>query len=126
MKAQDISAHYTTVSFRKLFYTDLYVQVVVSFMLGMSVGYVALILCADRFTSKGQNLARVVDNAVARVEAPLLALWGAEGTVGRTDDVPNTWRETADDVSGLALDCGRAPQEERPEEVVAEPRRFVA
>ncbi len=60
------------------------------------------------------------------VRAPLLALWGAEGTVGKLYDVLETWREVADDVRGRGLACGHLLQEERPEEVVAELRAFLA
>ena len=47
----------------------------------------------------------------ARSTAPLLALWGAKGTVGALYDVLATWREKAVDVRGRALDCGHALQE---------------
>lgn len=56
---------------------------------------------------------------------PLLALWGAEGTVGTLYDVLETWREVADDVRGRGLACGHLLQEERPEEVIAELRGFL-
>ena len=36
----------------------------------------------------------------ARITAPLLALWGAKGTVGQLYDVLETWREKALDVRG--------------------------
>jgi haloacetate dehalogenase len=47
-----------------------------------------------------------------RIEAPLLALWGAKGLVGKLYDVLATWREKAGDVRGMALDCGHTLQEE--------------
>ncbi len=50
------------------------------------------------------------------VTAPLLALWGAKGTVGALYDVLEIWRERATDVRGRVLDCGHTLQEERPEE----------
>ena len=53
-----------------------------------------------------------------RVEAPLLALWGAKGTVGQTYDVLATWREKASDVRGRGLDCGHTLQEEAPDAVI--------
>jgi len=61
-----------------------------------------------------------------RVTSPLLALWGAEGTVGQLYDVPETWRDVASDVRGRALDCGHLLQEERPGETLAELRAFLA
>ena len=51
------------------------------------------------------------------VEAPLLALWGARGLVGRSYDVLATWREKAVDVQGHALPTGHYLPEEAPEAV---------
>ncbi|GAB3457543.1 alpha/beta hydrolase [Streptomonospora sediminis] len=49
---------------------------------------------------------------------PLLALWGAQGTVGKTYDVPATWRDVSTaGVEGHALPCGHLVQEESPTEV---------
>ncbi len=67
------------------------------------------------------------DRAAGRALAmPLLALWGAAGTVGRLYDVLETWREVADDVRGRALPCGHLLQEERPSDVLADLREFLA
>ena len=57
--------------------------------------------------------------------APLLALWGAKGTVGALYDVLETWREKAVDVRGRAMDCGHTPQEEAPEDTVTEVIGFL-
>ncbi|AWN54356.1 alpha/beta hydrolase [Methylobacterium sp. 17Sr1-1] len=76
-------------------------------------------ICEDYRAAATIDLAHDAADAEARVEAPLLALWGAKGTVGRTYDVLETWREKARDVRGRALDCGHTLQEERPEEVSA-------
>jgi haloacetate dehalogenase len=54
-----------------------------------------------------------------RIEAPLLALWGAKGRLEAWYDVPAIWRDWARDVRGRALDCGHYLPEERPEEVAA-------
>jgi len=51
--------------------------------------------------------------------APLLALWGAKGVVGQLYDVAATWRERADDVTGMALECGHLLPEEAPDETLA-------
>jgi len=59
------------------------------------------------------------------VTAPLLALWGAKGTVGALYDVLETWREKATDVHGRGLDCGHTLQEERPDELLDELLRFL-
>ncbi|UHD47843.1 alpha/beta hydrolase [Aureimonas altamirensis] len=61
-----------------------------------------------------------------RIEAPLLALWGAQGTVGQLYDVLETWREKAHDVRGRALECGHSPQEESPEETLRELFAFLS
>lgn len=60
-----------------------------------------------------------------RVTAPLLALWGARGRVGRAYDVEAVWRTVADDVHAVALDCGHFPAEERPAETLEALERFL-
>lgn len=57
---------------------------------------------------------------------PLLALWGARGTVGRCFDVLALWRQRATDVTGHALDCGHYLPEEAPEELQAALEQFLA
>lgn len=59
-------------------------------------------------------------DASARVTAPLLALWGAKGLVGKLYDVPAVWREKARSVTGHALDCGHFLPEERAEDTAAQ------
>ncbi|MFM7346485.1 MAG: alpha/beta fold hydrolase [Tagaea sp.] len=66
------------------------------------------------------------ERAGKKVEAPLLALWGAMGTVGALYDVLATWRAVANDVQGRALSCGHTLQEELPEETVAALTAFLA
>lgn len=61
-----------------------------------------------------------------RVESPLLALWGAEGTVGALYDVLDTWRACADDVAGAALSCGHLLQEEAPDALLLALTPFLA
>jgi haloacetate dehalogenase len=61
-----------------------------------------------------------------RVEAPLLAMWGTRGVVGRGPDNPvAVWREHATDVTGVGLDAGHYLVEERPEETLAALERFL-
>jgi haloacetate dehalogenase len=55
-----------------------------------------------------------------RVTAPLLALWGTHGFVGKHyGDVLAIWREYADHVDGGPLPCGHYVPEEAPEETTA-------
>ncbi len=65
------------------------------------------------------------DRAAAhRVQAPLRALWGAQGVVGRCFDVLALWRAAATEVSGRALDCGHYIAEEQPAELLADMLNF--
>ncbi len=82
-------------------------------------------ICEDYRAAATIDLEHDTADAEKRVAVPLLALWGAKGTVGRTYDVLETWREKATDVSGWALDCGHTLQEERPDDVLAELTRFL-
>lgn len=61
-----------------------------------------------------------------RIECPVLVLWAGRDELGRWFDVLATWRSWAGDVSGRALDCGHFLAEEKPAEVAAELRAFLA
>ena len=61
-----------------------------------------------------------------RLEMPVLALWGASGLLG-SQPALDIWREYANDVRGRAIpECGHFLPEERPAEVLAELRAFLA
>lgn len=79
-------------------------------------------VCEDYRAAAGIDLEHDAEDEAAgrKIAAPLLALWGALGTVGALYDVPETWREKAVSVRGRALDCGHTLQEERPEETLSE------
>lgn len=77
-------------------------------------------ICEDYRAAAGIDLAHDDADKDKRITAPLLALWGARGTVGALYDVLETWREKARDVRGRALDCGHTLQEECPDEVLGE------
>ncbi|MDE1145860.1 MAG: alpha/beta hydrolase [Azospirillaceae bacterium] len=77
-------------------------------------------ICEDYRAAATIDLRHDAEDANARVTVPLLALWGAQGTVGQLYDVLATWRDKATDVRGRALDCGHTLQEERPQEVLSE------
>lgn len=55
-----------------------------------------------------------------KITMPVLALWGAQGVVGRMFDCLADWQAVAEDVRGRALDCGHFLPEERPRETLAE------
>ena len=55
------------------------------------------------------------DRGVKRIGCPVLALWGAQGSLGDWYDVLAVWRDWADDVRGGALDCGHYLPEEAPD-----------
>jgi len=50
-----------------------------------------------------------------RIQAPLLALWGAKGMMPRWYDVTAIWRDWAEDVRGQEIDSGHYLAEEAPE-----------
>ena len=57
---------------------------------------------------------------------PVLAIWGTRGVVGKLFDCLAEWRAVAHDVTGVALDSGHFVPEERPVEVAASIRTFLA
>lgn len=82
-------------------------------------------ICEDYRAAAGIDLMHDAADAEKRIEAPLLALWGARGTVGALYDVLETWREKAIDVRGHAIDCGHSPQEEAPEILLKSLEEFL-
>jgi len=65
------------------------------------------------------------DKAGTQINCPVHALWGSKGTVGVMWDVLATWRaKCVAPVTGGPLDCGHFLQEERPQELLEELRRF--
>jgi haloacetate dehalogenase len=65
-------------------------------------------------------------DAGRRIACPVLALWGAQGLVGKLYDVLGIWRDWAENVEGGALDCGHYLAEEKPEETLAALLPFLA
>ena len=74
--------------------------------------------CEDYRAAATIDLDHDAADADARINCPLLALWGTEGLVGRTYDVLDTWRAKATDVQGHALPCGHFLPEEQPEQTL--------
>ena len=84
-------------------------------------------VCEDYRAAAGIDLDmdRADDKAGRKITAPLLALWGAEGTVGQMWDVLATWRPKAQGtVVGEALPCGHLIPEEQLDLVISHFRRF--
>jgi haloacetate dehalogenase len=84
-------------------------------------------VCEDYRAAAGIDLDqdRADDAAGVKIRVPLLALWGAKGTVGELWDVLATWRpKTQAALEGQALPCGHDLPEEQPREVISQFRRF--
>jgi haloacetate dehalogenase len=84
--------------------------------------------CEDYRASVGTDLDD--DDAAAargqKVTAPVLALWGEHGFVGKHyGDVTAIWQEYADQVEGQSLPCGHYPAEEVPMQTAAALRAFL-
>jgi haloacetate dehalogenase len=78
-------------------------------------------VCEDYRAAAGIDLEmdRADDAAGRKIKVPVLALWGAEGTVGHLWDVLKTWRTKSDsEVVGKALPCGHLLPEEQPQLVL--------
>jgi haloacetate dehalogenase len=73
--------------------------------------------CEDYRAAASIDLEHDAADEGRRVAAPLLALWGERGLVGRSYDVLATWREKAAEVQGHALPTGHYLPEEAPEAV---------
>ena len=74
--------------------------------------------CEDYRAAAGIDLVHDAESDAAgiRIKAPLLALWGSRGVVGRKFDVLATWREKSESfVEGHAIDCGHFLPEAAPE-----------
>jgi haloacetate dehalogenase len=71
----------------------------------------------------GATIDRALDEADRaagrRIEAPMLALWGAKGIPAKGESPLEVWRRWANDVSGQGLDCGHFLPEEAPEATAA-------
>jgi haloacetate dehalogenase len=83
-------------------------------------------ICEDYRAAATIDLTHDAADADRKVTAPLLAIWGAKGTVGALYDVLATWRDKATHVEGRAFDCGHTLQEERPEETLTTLMAFFA
>ena len=83
-------------------------------------------ICEDYRAAATIDLVHDAADADARVKVPLLAIWGAKGTIDALFDVLEAWREKAVHVEGGPFDCGHTLQEERPQETIATLRNFFS
>ena len=80
--------------------------------------------CEDYRASATIDLVHDKQDLKRKIRMPLLALWGRQGVIEALFDCLKDWREVATDVRGRALQCGHFIPEEKPDELVAELRRF--
>jgi len=86
-------------------------------------------VCEDYRAAAGIDIEqdKADDKAGHKIQAPLLALWGAKGTVGKLWDVLATWRpKSSSTVTGLALPCGHLLPEEQPDQVMKHFEEFFS
>ncbi len=83
-------------------------------------------VCEDYRAAAGIDLEmdKADDAAGHKIKAPVLALWGAKGTVGHLWNVIDTWKPKANTVTGKALPCGHLIPEEQPEALLSEFQTF--
>ena len=82
--------------------------------------------CEDYRAAATIDLVHDQKDLARKIRMPLLALWGKQGVIEALFDCLADWREVAADVRGGALACGHFIAEERPKELLAELRRFLA
>ena len=80
--------------------------------------------CEDYRAAASIDMIHDAADAHRRLQCPLLVLWGKQGFVHRTYAVLDVWREHADQVEGIGLECGHFLPEEAPDDVIRELRRF--
>ena len=85
-------------------------------------------MCEDYRAGAGYD--RLLDEADKKagrkIACPVQVLWGAKGALAAWYDTLAIWREWADDVRGLAVDCGHFIPEEKPEETLKLLRAFFS
>ena len=82
--------------------------------------------CEDYRAAAGIDLEHDRKDLRKKIRMPVLVLWGKLGVIEAMFKPLADWREVASDVRGKALDCGHFLPEEKPKEVLAELRRFLA
>ena len=81
--------------------------------------------CEDYRASATIDLMHDKRDLGRKITMPLLAIWGRQGVIQALFDPMRDWREVAANVHGRALQCGHFIPEEKPDELLAELRRFL-
>jgi haloacetate dehalogenase len=82
--------------------------------------------CEDYRAAESIDLVHDEGDLHKKVAAPLLVLWGQQGTIARCFQPLSDWTERAESVQGRALDCGHYIPEEAPAELLAELLGFLS
>ena len=82
--------------------------------------------CEDYRAGASIDLVHDRADLQAKIQMPLLALWGTKGLVGSAYDPLDCWRERASDVRGFAIDSGHFIPEEKPQDTIKALRAFFA
>ena len=82
-------------------------------------------MCEDDRAAASIDLRHDEADLNRKIAAPLLALWGEKGSMGRLYDVLAIWRERGTRVSGTELPGGHNLQEDVPDQVLSELRAFL-
>ena len=82
--------------------------------------------CEDYRAAATIDLVHDKQDLRRKLRMPVMALWGKQGVIEALFDCLKDWREVALDVRGRALNCGHFIPEEKPQELLAELRRFFA
>ena len=82
--------------------------------------------CEDYRAAETIDLEHDAADEAAKVECPMLALWGKHGVIDEQFDCLADWRAKAREVQGCALDCGHYLPEEQPLEVARQLESFFA
>ena len=81
-------------------------------------------MCEDYRAAATIDLAHDKEDETAKLNMPLLALWGEAGFVGNNYDVLTEWKQVATDVSGHGVPGGHYLAEEAPDETLAALQNF--
>ena len=81
-------------------------------------------MCEDYRAAATIDLAHDKEDETAKLNMPLLALWGEAGFIGNNYDVLTEWKQVATDVSGQGVPGGHYLAEEAPDETLAALQTF--